>query len=95
MATQQISTPKLSRSEWAAVSSALAEVNNCGCGPTRVGRLFRRKAAAPLADPRREAVRAFVCEASARRAAPVTLSASLADHGFSDAQIRALALLSI
>jgi hypothetical protein len=83
------------------VSVALADAQGGGCrlqarsGPIR--RLYHvltgNTPAGPLADPRLEAVRSFVCETRRyRRPARQHVPALLA-HGFNSAQVDALALL--
>ena len=98
--------PTLTRNEWAAVSLALQDAQRCGCAAEaldarsgaihRLGKLlFGRRRPTPLANPRLEAVRHFVC-ASRRRKLPATeLASPLEEQGFSPAQIDALGLLSL
>lgn len=97
--------PVLSGSEWAAVSVALRDAQRCGCAAeaanTRPGALrravrfvFGSRRPTPLADPRLEAIRRFVCASNRRRGPVDGLAALLAEHGFSTAQINALHLLS-
>lgn len=99
-------TPSLSKLEWSAVAIALQDANSCGCGAGDVGpsrglvdrlasALFDLRRPTGLADPKLEAVRRFVCATSRNRRPASDLVPTLADHGFSPAQIDALALLSI
>jgi hypothetical protein len=97
--------PILTPAEWAAVSVALQDAGRCGCaaapadsgrrGLRGLGRLvFGSRRPTPFADPRLEAVRQFVCSSRRRRQPVAELAAPLAEHGFTRAQIDALALLS-
>lgn len=94
--------PALSQSEWRAVADALADVFKCGCGnpykPRLASRLLRvltgREGALPVADPKIEAVRSFVCETNRHRRIAMHCVPALFDHGFNDRQVDALALLS-
>lgn len=97
--------PVLSSSEWAAVSVALKDAQRCGCtaepanaSPGALRRavrfIFGSRRPTPLADPRLEAIRRFVCASSRRRDPVDGLAAPLAEHGFSTAQIDAIHLLS-
>lgn len=94
--------PRLNPLEWQAVSVALNDAAQCGCGSTkRPGRWARFLAWAtgiearrPLADPRLESLRAFVCAVRRRRREADALAPDLAAHGFNDRQIAALALLA-
>jgi hypothetical protein len=94
--------PTLSQPEWQAVSIALSDASRHGCtaagrpGPLR--RLYRaitgNEGPRPLADPRLEAVRTFVCETHRQRRAAERHVPALRAHGFNDRQVDALALLS-
>lgn len=97
--------PILTTTEWAAVSVALQDAGRCGCaaapadggrrGLRALGRfVFGNRKPTPLADPRLEAVRQFVCSSRRRRSPVAELAAPLAEHGFTRAQIDALGLLS-
>jgi len=98
--------PKLSRNEWLAVSIALkdAAVMDCGAveprGPVRswfdnaMRVLTGFKPPRPLADPKLEALRAFVCATRRHRTPPKELIPVLRDKGFNLAQIEAVALLA-
>ena len=92
----------LSQVEWQAVSAALRRASDRGrvpaakAGPVR--RIYRavtgRKGATPPADPKLEAVRAFVCETSRQRRIAQRHVPALLEHGFTNPQVAALALLS-
>ncbi|UYY78470.1 hypothetical protein [Sphingomonas sp. R1] len=98
--------PELSQIEWAAVSVAFQDAAACGCTavsatvrPSLLGRmadtLFGARRPTPLADPRLEAIRQFVCATRRHRTPAADLVPALADHGFNPAQIEAIALLAI
>ncbi|MFD1952139.1 hypothetical protein ACFSGX_15300 [Sphingomonas arantia] len=98
-------SPNLSRTEWAAVAVALQDTARCGCTAEAIDAssgslrrltqfLFGRHGPTPLADPRLEAVRRFVCASHVGSGASSDLAKALTDHGFSQAQIDALDLLS-
>jgi hypothetical protein len=98
--------PVLSQTEWAAVSVAFQDAAACGCTaaratekPSLLGRvadtLFGARRPTPLADPRLEAIRQFVCTTRRQRQPATHLVPVLADHGFNPAQIEAIALLAI
>ncbi len=98
--------PELTRTEWAAVSVAFQDAAACGCTAvvatgrtTLVGRianaLFGSRAPTPLANPRLEAIRQFVCTTRRQRSPAAELTPVLAAHGFNAAQIEAIALLAI
>ncbi|SFJ69106.1 hypothetical protein SAMN03159338_2194 [Sphingomonas sp. NFR04] len=98
--------PELSQTEWAAVSVAFRDAAACGCSavaatekPSLFGRvadtLFGTRRPTPLANPRLEAIRQFVCTTRRQRQPAAHLVPVLADHGFNPAQIEAIALLAI
>lgn len=99
--------PKLTRIEWQAVSIGLQDAAKCGCGgPAQPGSLRSRlsrlshmltgiEPPRPLADPRLEAVRNFVCATQRHRRPADEYAPALEQHGFNRAQIEALALLSV
>lgn len=98
--------PQLSQTEWAAVSVAFQDAAACGCSavsgaepPSLLGRiaeaLFGTRRPTPLANPRLEAIRQFVCTTRRQRKPAADLVPMLADHGFNSAQIEAIALLAI
>jgi len=95
--------PRLSRTDWQAVSVALNDAAQCGCGevtgkPGAVGRLLGALTGnaprPPLADPRLEAIRRFVCATRRGRRPADAHVPGLIAQGFSRDQIDALALLS-
>lgn len=98
--------PQLSRIEWQAVSVALRDAADCGCAiPPRPGSLrdratrtlraiFGGSPRTALADPRLEALRRFVCTTRVSRGPAAEQAETLAAHGFSRAQIDAIALIS-
>ncbi|MBO9621274.1 MAG: hypothetical protein J7500_01045 [Sphingomonas sp.] len=98
--------PQLSRTEWQAVSVALHDAADCGCAiPPRAGSLrdragrvlravFGGSPKTALADPRLEALRRFVCTARVTHGPASDEAEALAAHGFSRAQIDAIALIS-
>lgn len=97
--------PSLSRTEWQAVRIALNDAAACGCVETpregwraRIARLWilltGNEPARPLADPRLEALRRFVC-ATRRLHRPAERHVpALVALGFNRAQVDAIALLS-
>ncbi|MBA17421.1 MAG: hypothetical protein CMN73_13860 [Sphingomonas sp.] len=97
--------PILTKTEWMAVAVALHDVSNCGCGSAsdRTGVARRLVAplqrwlgagpALPLADPRLEAVRRFICASSTTGQASPEETERLEQFGFNAAQIQALSLL--
>ncbi|WP_294332836.1 hypothetical protein [uncultured Sphingomonas sp.] len=98
--------PQLSQIEWAAISVAFQDAADCGCSalsgtrsPSLLGRiadtLFGLRRPTPLANPRLEAIRQFVCITRRQRTPAADLVPMLADHGFNPAQIEAIALLAI
>lgn len=98
--------PQLSDLEWSIVAAALDEAHRRGCtsaGPASgdqgifarmAAGLFKRGSDEDVADPRLEAIRSFVCANGRKQASSAELATALARHGFSPAQIAALALLS-
>lgn len=101
MDRQMAAAPTLNDLEWQAVSVALKDATTCGCGDaaepgaiTRVIRaIFGIKPAQPLADPKLEAVRRFVCLAKIQGRVDAQRTA-LSAHGYNSRQIAAIALLS-
>lgn len=95
--------PALSDLEWKVVAIALREAGDgCGVRPAdRGGALARFWRAVtgfeprrPLADPRLETLRRFVCTARRRRDEATALAARLIDMGFSRRQLDAVTLLA-
>ncbi len=95
--------PALSTAEWRAVRVAFNDAADARCGgitaePGRLSRLFTMltgiEPKRPLADPRLETLRSFVCETRATRREASALVPALSAQGFNRAQIRALALLA-
>lgn len=92
--------PTLSALEWKVVSLAIREAAEAGCGTMRsswLGRLVRRAAGVapkmPLADPRLETLRRYVCRVRGRADAS-DLSNRLVELGYSPNQISAVAMLA-
>ncbi|HWL46196.1 MAG TPA: hypothetical protein VNQ31_00635 [Sphingomonadaceae bacterium] len=97
--------PMLSRLEWKVVALALHEASERGCSgimpPSRLTRLFRRIGRAltgwegprPLADPRLETLRRFVCTSRWGHRDAAVLAQRLVEQGFSQHQVRAVAML--
>lgn len=97
-----VASPELNENEWRAVSVALNDAARHDFIDSEGTGVFSRmlawftgiEARRPLADPRLEAIRAFVCTTRARRAAAVEFVPALAKHGYNDRQIAAMALLA-
>jgi len=100
-----ISPPDLSPGEWQGVRQALAALAGTHCiepaSPEslrdRVGRIVDALAGRaphrnPL-SPRQRALREFLCESGRTRRIAEDLVPTLGDHGFTRAQIEAMALL--
>ena len=104
--THDFDTPALSPLEWKVVALALREAGDHGCGgytpPSRFGMFVRRMVAAltgyqgklPLADPKLETLRRFVCTARGRAEVAAELGRKLIDLGFSARQVAAVATLA-
>ena len=102
-ATQE---PRLSRTEWQAVSIGLQDAARVGCrivphpgslrsGLSRLGRLLTGvDLLGGLADARLEALRNFVCATRRRRLRADEFAPALLEQGFNPRQIDALALLA-
>jgi hypothetical protein len=98
--------PTLSRAEWHAVSIALHDADKHACASARpkgrVGGLVAwlytaitgNEPQRPLADPRLEMIRRFVCAVRRKPEVAERLMPELEAVGFSHAQVEALALLS-
>jgi hypothetical protein len=102
MGSQTMALPALNRTEWQAVAIAMndADVYSCGADaqPGALARLFRAVTGTPvpqpLADPRLESLRRFVCATRRSRRPAEQHIPALLDHGFNQAQVQALALLA-
>jgi hypothetical protein len=100
-AEAELDTPPLSALEWKVVSLALREAGEAGCGGTRrrgwLGRMIDGSAGLrpklPLADPRLETLRRFVCTVRGRSDIS-ELSRSLVELGFHPKQISAVAMIA-
>lgn len=100
-----IATPDLSPREWAGVRQALATVSEARCAEPpapgslrdRFGRvvdaLAGREPQRASLSPRQRAIRDFLCESGRSRRIAEDLVPTLGDHGFTRAQIEAMALL--
>ncbi len=99
--TQGSTPPPLTALEWKVVSLAMREAGEAGAGGTRrrgwFGRLIDGSAGLrpklPLADPRLETLRRFVCKVRAR-ADVSELKRLLVDFGFHPGQISAVATIA-
>lgn len=101
-----IATPDLTRHEWADVRAALAELPVYTCGEPaapgsvrgRIGHAMdwlagrEHRVPAPL-SPRQQALRDFLCESGRTRRIAEERAATLGTHGFTRAQIEAMALI--
>jgi hypothetical protein len=106
MLKQTLSAPSLSRSEWQAVSIALADAQATSCLATapegtlraKLGRLYHtitgNEPRRPLADPRLETLRRFVCATRRLRRVAEEMVPNLIAQGYNRAQIDAIAMLS-
>ena len=100
-AETQASTPALSALEWKVVSLAMREAGELSCGGTRRRGWFGRmidgstglRPKLPLADPRLEALRRFVCRVR-DRADVSDLKPALVELGFHPSQISAVAMIA-
>lgn len=100
--SEQLGVPMLSPLEWRVVSLALREAGEMSCTgePSRLRRWLRGVWSAitgweprrPLADPRLEMLRRFVCTARGRRDA-ADIAARLIGMGFTRSQLAAVTLL--
>jgi len=98
--------PQLSPLEWKVVALALREAGDRGCGgytpPSPIGSFFRRAlqlltghpGQLPLADPKLETLRRFVCTARGRAEMAAELGRRLVELGFSTRQVAAVAILA-
>lgn len=99
--------PSLTSLEWQVVAAAFSDASGHVCGssrkPSRLAAGFRRLIAAltglqppkPLADPRLEKLRLFLCVTRDRGQPSQRGWQDLLQLGFSEAQIEALALLAL
>ncbi|MBU3077936.1 hypothetical protein [Sphingomonas quercus] len=105
MLMQRIGVPRLTPSEWSAVSIALGDATRPGAMPAEQGTLIgalRRLYGlitgnvppTPLSDPRLETLRRFVFATRRSQRIAEQYVPELFAHGFSRAQVEAIALLS-
>ena len=98
--------PGLSRAEWDTVSAAFSDTRSGTCRadrPAALRRVLRRlvtlltgiRAATPLANEGLDALRRFVCATRTHGAPSPRLWSELIAHGYSEAQVEALALLAL
>lgn len=97
----QLSQTELNPIEWQVVAVALNDASNRICVSSRPNWLTSLRLALagkrpfpPLADPRLEALRAFVDYTRRHRRVNERLARKLAAHGFNERQVKAIALLS-
>ncbi|WP_380876811.1 hypothetical protein ACFB49_10220 [Sphingomonas sp. DBB INV C78] len=91
----------LDRLEWQALAIGLREAEACGCGgvapPSRLSRLWTfltgREAIRPLADPRLETLRRFVCRLHWNSPDTEAIGRELVAMGYSRNQVTAIAAL--
>jgi hypothetical protein len=98
------SQPRLSTAEWQAVTVALRDAERFGCVPEQgvkeggLSRLFRAltgiEKPRPLADPRLDAVRRFVCASRRNVVRAREIAAELIAMGYSRDQIEALRIVA-
>ncbi|WBO23414.1 hypothetical protein [Sphingomonas abietis] len=96
--------PHLTTAEWQAVTVALRDAARFGCAAPqgkpegRVSRLFRAltgiEQPRPLADPRLDAVRRFVCASRRNVARAREIASELMAMGYSRDQIEALRIVA-
>jgi hypothetical protein len=96
--------PRLSTAEWQAVTVALRDVERFACAPSaersegRLAKLLRAligiEAPRPLADPRLDAIRRFVCASRRNVARARDVAAELIALGYSRDQIEALRMVT-
>ena len=101
-----IAQPRLNDGEWRDVRATLSAIADCGCGeaspkpqkPGRLSALISALAGPPRAtaalSAREDAVRRFVCETGRFRHIAEAHVPHLIAHGFSRAQIDAIAMLA-
>jgi hypothetical protein len=101
MTTDQITPPHLSSTEWKVVATAYNDAESYRFAPARpslvrkaIDKLTGHHSELPVADPRRETLRRFVCTVRRTRRSDEGLVPDLIALGFNRAQVDALALLS-
>lgn len=95
--------PQLSQAEWRAVAIALKDAETLACTSVAAAGPIRRAfqwltgtaPTTPLADPRLEAIRGFVCDTRRHRRIAQRYVQPLAAQGLNARQIDALALLTL
>ena len=100
-AKSDLATPSLSALEWKVVTLAMREAGEAGAGGTRRRGWFGRmidgttgnRPKLPLADPRLETLRRFVCKVR-DRADVSELKNRLVEYGFHPKQISAVAMIA-
>ena len=103
MAHRNGQEPQLSQAEWRAVAIALKDAESLPCGVTHTAGPIRRAyhwltgavPTTPLADPRLEAIRGFVCDTRRHRRIATRFVQPLTEQGLNARQIDALALLTL
>lgn len=96
--------PHLTTAEWQAVTIALRDAQRFSCvvepnkPEGRIGRLFRAvtgiERPRPLADPRLDAVRRFVCASRRNLSRAREVAAELISLGYSQDQVEALRIVA-
>jgi len=96
--------PRLTTAEWQAVTVALRDVERFACAApvgkaeSRFARVFRAltgiEKPTPLADPRLDAIRRFVCASRRNVARAREVAAELVAFGYSRDQIEALRMVA-
>ena len=99
--------PNLTALEWQVVAAAFSDASGHACGrerkPSRITSLVRRslealtglRASPPLADPRLEKLRFFLCFTRDNGRPSQRVWEELLELGFNEAQLEALALLAL
>jgi hypothetical protein len=99
--------PSLTALEWQVVAAAFSDASGHACGrarkPSRLASGFRHlleavtglKGPQPLADPRLEKLRFFLCFTRDKGRPSQRIWQELIELGFSEAQVEALALLAL
>jgi len=96
--------PRLTTAEWQAVTVALRDVERFACAVPAgkpeggLSKLFRAltgiEKPRPLADPRLDAIRRFVCASRRNMARAREIAGELMDFGYSRDQIEALRMVA-